>query len=76
MKNNQTKLTCLGITNGSSEKVSIATLSNKHLIKVEPDDFHNSTVNVPKETEVTSICPELLPNIDTFCYSKTGIFFV
>ena len=43
-------------------------------IKLEPDDFQDSIVNISEHTEATSDSSELTQNIDKFCKSSTGKF--
>ena len=43
-------------------------------IKLEPDDFQESIVNISEQTEATSDSSELSQNIDKSCKSKTGKF--
>ena len=43
-------------------------------IKLEPDDFHDSIVNISEQTEATSDISELSQNIEKSRKSKTGKF--
>ena len=43
-------------------------------IKLEPDDFQDSIVNISERIEATSDSSELSQNIDKSCKSKTGKF--
>ena len=43
-------------------------------IKLEPDDFQESIVNISEQTEATSDSSELSQNIDKYCRNKTGKF--
>ena len=58
----------------NSSKVVIETSVNNELneIKLEPDDFQDSILNISEQTEATSDTSELSKNIDSSCKSKTG----
>ena len=60
----------------SSSEVVIGNSVNNELteIKLEPDDFQESIVNISEQTESTSDNSELSQNIDKFSNSKTGKF--
>ena len=58
----------------SSSNVVIETSVRKDLIeiKLEPDDFQKSIVNISEQTETTSDISELSQDVYKSCKNKTG----
>ena len=59
-----------------SQKNSTRPLSKDYYvpIKVEPDDFHDSVLNVSEQIESTSNTSELSQTNDKYSLKKTGEF--
>ena len=63
------------ITKGSSKVITEnSSIKDLVIIKAETHEFHDSILNVPKETEVTANCSELLQVVDKFGDSMIGMF--
>ena len=65
----------LDVTKNSSKDVFENSVNNELTeIKLEPDEFQESIVNISEQTEATSDSSELSQNIENSCKSKTGKF--